>query len=218
MTTGGPRPRPPMTFDRRRWTPVLVVVVAVVVWFLQQKGILATDPGAGAPGPGPAASSPESRPAPAGRAAPAGRPATAGGYAPASAAPADALPGGSLSAHEGLDGGHTLDRHVGRTLDDLKRRAAAEGKREVSTFPDLASADRAVAAVLHRKATAVAAWLRDGPDGLRDVSSTLDAPVGTVWRADRGGSQPGRTVVVVLAPSRRFPAGFRIHTAYVTLP
>lgn len=205
-------------FDRRRWTPVLAVVVLVLVWWLQQRGVLApapSGPGAaptsgtqpsGAPTRGPAAGAPPSRTA------------TEARYAPRSAAPADAIPGGGLAAHEGRNGGHTLDRHVGRTVDQLKARARDEAKREVSTFPDEAAADRAVAEVLYRKRTAVAAWLADGPDGLRDVQATLDAAVGTVWRTDRGRAQPGRTVVVVLAPHRGFPEGFRVHTAYVTLP
>lgn len=205
-------------FDRRRWTPVLAVVVLVLVWWLQQRGVLApaapttgrsapsgTQP-SGAPTRGPGADEAPSR---------AG---TDAGYAPRSATPADALPGGGLAAHEGRNGGHTLDRHVGRTLDQLKARARDEAKREVSTFPDAATADRAVADVLYRKRTAIAAWLADGPDGLRDFQATLDAAVGTVWRADRGRAQAGRTVVVVLAPSRAFREGFRIHTAYVTLP
>ncbi len=205
------------TFDRRRWTPVLAVVVLVLVWWLQQRGVLApsapgadtpTAPGTqptGAPTRGPVAGAPP-------------RAAAGGRYDPRSAGPADAIPGGGLAAHEGRNGGHTLDRHVGRTLDQLKARARDEAKREVSTFPDEAAADRAVAEVLYRKRTAVAAWLADTPDGLHDVQTTLDAAVGTVWRADRGRAQPGRTVVVVLAPSRAFREGFRIHTAYVTLP
>lgn len=206
------------TFDRRRWTPVLVVVVLVLAWWLQQRGVLAPSaPDAGT------ASSPGARPSGAGTQGPrAGDPAAGApsgrGYAPRTAAPADAIPGGGLAAHEGRGGGHTLDRHVGRSVDDLKRRARDEAKREVSTFPDEAAADRAVADVLYRKRTAIAAWLADGPDGLRDFQATLDAPAGTVWRADRARAQPGRTVVVVLAPTAAFREGFRVHTAYVTLP
>lgn len=138
--------------------------------------------------------------------------------APSSGGTSGGIPGGSLRAHEGLAGGHTLARHVGQTEADLRRRADAEKKREVSTFPDEATAERAVAAVLSRRRGLVNAWLRKPPSGLEDFSATLDAPVGTVWRADKGRMQPGRTVVVVLAPSPRFPEGFRIHTAYVTLP
>ena len=56
----------------------------------------------------------------------------------------------------------------------------------------------------------------EGPlDGLE---ARLDRPVGTVWRRDRGRLVEGRTVVVVLARTSRFPEGFRIHTAYVTTP
>ena len=203
-------------FDRRRWTPVLVVVVLVLVWWLQPRGILAPDAGTPSAGAPPAEAPPADAPS-AGRAA--GRPRTAPArYDPKSALPVAAIPGGGLARHEGRGGAHTLARHVGRSLDDLQARARAEAKREVSTFPDEATADRAVAGVLYRKRAAIAAWLTRGPDGLEDFQATLDANVGTIWRADRGRAQPGRTVIVVLAASDVFPEGFRIHTAYVTLP
>src|SRR5262249_651520 len=75
-------------------------------------------------------------------------PAAPPGYAPKSASPGDAIPGGSLAANED-GGGHTLSRHVGRSDADLERRARDEGKREVSTFDDPATAENAVAAVLY---------------------------------------------------------------------
>lgn len=179
----------------RRVRSILVTLLALgALLALHRLGLLPTDGGGATRGPE----------APAG--APGALPSTGG------------IPGGSLRAHEGLSGGHTLARHVGQTEADLRRRADAERKREVSTFPDEASAERAVAAVLSRRRGLVDAWLRKPPSGLQDFSATLDAPVGTVWRADRGRAQPGRTVVVVLSPSSRFPEGFRIHTAYVTLP
>lgn len=136
-----------------------------------------------------------------------------GGYRPASASPADAIPGGSLTAHEGR--GHTLDRHVGRTLDQLRQRLRDEDKREVSTFPDLATADRAVAQVLFERQAEVRRWLEDGARGDQDVSSRLAAPVGEVLFAGEARTKPGRSAKVVLYASRQFPEGFAIRTAYV---
>jgi len=139
-------------------------------------------------------------------------------YAPKSDAPADAIPGGSLSAHEGYHGAHTLARHVGKSVDDLRRRAQAEGKREVSTFPDPEAADRAVARALYAKRGAIVSWLARSPTSLQPFEETLEAPVGTVYRKDRDRTSPGRTVVVVLEATSRFPEGFAIRTAYVSLP
>lgn len=140
------------------------------------------------------------------------------GYAPTSAAPGDAIPGGSLRAHEDVEGGHTLDRHVGLSADDLRRRLDAEAKREVSTFTDLATADAAVAEVLYRRRTELVSWLGGRPDSTEAFRATLSSPVGRVLRRDRGEPVGGKSVVVVVAPSRRFPEGFHIVTAYVSLP
>lgn len=170
------------------------------------------DSDGGAPAPRPT-DVPSSRPSP----PPSDRTAPRGGYAPASAAPADAIPGGGLAAHEGVDGGHTLDRHVGRSVDDLRRRLEREDKREVSTFPDEASADRAVAQALYARRADVARWLASEPSGSEAFPYRLDATAGSVLRRGARDVEPGRGVQVVLAPSRRFREGFRIVTAYVTL-
>ncbi len=144
--------------------------------------------------------------------APAGAPAE-GGYRPASAAPADALPGGALAAHEGR--GHTLARHVGRTPEELRRRLKDEQKREVSTFPDVATAERAVAQALYERQAEVRRWLEEGARGDLDVEARLPAPVGEVLFVGEARPKPGRTVKVVLHGSRSFREGFGIRTAYV---
>lgn len=140
------------------------------------------------------------------------------GYAPASRDPKDAIPGGSLKAHEGIEGSHTVSRHVGKTLDFLKKRAEDESKRRVSTFKDIETADTAVAEILFQNQTAIRKWLASRPVGNQDFDGQLRNSPGTVWLADKERSVPGRTVVVVIAPNRRFPEGFRIVTAYVDTP
>jgi hypothetical protein len=143
-----------------------------------------------------------------------------GNVATSASAPvlATGVPGGSLSAHEGLEGGHPVSRHVGRTDDDLRRRLSEPGIRTASTFPDLATADAAVGEVLRREARDVSAWVGGSPRGLRPFRARLDRPVGRVLRQGDRATVPGRTVVAVLAPSGRFPEGFRVHTAYVETP
>jgi filamentous hemagglutinin len=138
-------------------------------------------------------------------------------YAPASAAPRDAIPGGGLSAHEAA-GGHTLARHVGLSPEDLADRAREEGKREVSTFPDAAAAERAVAEVLYRRREDVRRWVGGRPTQNEDFEARLSEAAGQVHRRGASRAVPGRTVRVVLAPTDRFPEGFRVLTAYVTLP
>jgi hypothetical protein len=141
-----------------------------------------------------------------------------GAPGPPAIALATGVPGGSLSAHEGVEGGHPVSRHVGKSDDDLRRRLSEPGVRTASTFPDLATADVAVGEVLRRRSREVAGWLERGPRGLRDFRATLDRPVGRVLRQGDARPVTGRTAVAVLAPSGRFPEGFRVHTAYVETP
>jgi hypothetical protein len=138
--------------------------------------------------------------------------------APTATTLATGVPGGSLSAHEGLEGGHPVSRHVGKSDGDLRRRLSDPAVRTASTFDDLATADAAVGEVLRRRAREVADWLERGPRGLRDFRARLDHPVGRVLRKGDARPSPGKTAVVVLAASRRFPEGFRVHTAYVDTP
>ena len=214
--------------DLRRLTPILVLVALGAALWLSGRESPGKAAGAGASGT--STSTPAPRAAPPASAPPTGTvpgvppPATdrkadrPAGYAPATSAPADAIPGGSLKAHEGLYGAHTLARHVGRSLDDLKARADEEGKREVSTFTDLATADRAVAEVLFREQERIRRWLAARPASNEAFEDRLAESVGDVYRRDTRKTTPGHTVVVVLRASEKFPEGFRIHTAYVSLP
>lgn len=80
------------------------------------------------------------------------------GRAPVRAAAAD------LESSERL-GGHTLARHVGRTDDDLRERLRREPHiAAASTYTDLATAERVVAATLGRFDRRIQAWsAREGP-------------------------------------------------------
>ena len=218
--------------DLRRLTPVLVLLAIVAAVWLGGRGsngapAATSAPGAPPPAAGPTRSESDSTAGPASSSprAPARVPPPltrpkpdAAGYAPASASPKDAIPGGSLEAHEGLYGAHTIERHVGRSLADLKARADEEGKREVSTFPDVATADRAVAEVLYDQQDRIRRWVASRPGSNEAFEEQLRDSVGTVYRRDSGKTSPGHTVVVVLRASEKFPEGFRIHTAYVSLP
>jgi hypothetical protein len=183
-----------------------LALLLALLW-AQQQGWLGQPP-ASAPSSGTVPTSPRAPEAPR---------ASRAGYAPASPAPKDALPGGSLEAHEGR-GGHTIERHVGRTPEQLRMRLEAEDKREVSTFPDLATAERLIARALFERRRDVNAWLEAGARGDTSVTWRGADVAGRVLRDGAGSPVPGRTVHVVLYPSNRFPEGFAIRTAYVRLP
>lgn len=155
------------------------------------------------------------RPAP--KASPRTSPRASSAYAPQGPEASQALPGGSLEAHEGR-GGHTLERHVGRTAAQLKARLQAEDKREVSTFPDLATAERLVARALFERRREVSDWLGAGARGDTSVTWRAAEVAGLVLRDGAERPVPGHTVHVVIYSSDRFPEGFAVRTAYVRLP
>jgi hypothetical protein len=75
-----------------------------------------------------------------------------------------------------------------------------------------------VAETLWSRRADVARWLASGRPGNEDFETRLDWVAGQVWRADSRRLADGHTVRVVLVPSNRFPEGFAVLTAYVTLP
>jgi hypothetical protein len=107
---------------------------------------------------------------------------------------------------------------VARTAAQLRQRLVAEDKREVSTFSDLASAERHVARALFERRRDVDAWLRDGGRGDIALSWRAAEPVGQVLRGGAANPVAGHTVQVVLFATARLPEGFAVRTAYVRLP
>ena len=122
--------------------------------------------------------------------------------------------GGGLLAHE-IAGGHTIAKHVGLSLDQLRDRLTVEGKFTASTFVDRASAERIITEILDAKNSEIMIWL--GPNNLGKekefaVSMDLGRPVGISVK-------PGRPAVVLTKVRVRLvrdssPLGFHIETAY----
>jgi len=187
------------TRPQQIFTTLATIAMLVALLWAQQQGYL------GSQGPDPSGGGGSAK-----------TPQRASSYEPQGPAPAQALPGGSLEAHEGR--GHTLARHVGRSTEQLRERQRAEHKPEVSTFPDLATAERAVARALYEKRREINAWLAEGARGDTAVTWRSADVVGRVLRESAGAPVPGHTTHVVLYPSDRFPEGFAIVTAYVRLP
>ncbi|WP_408653275.1 RNase A-like domain-containing protein [Jatrophihabitans sp.] len=66
-------------------------------------------------------------------------------------------------AHEGLDGGHTLAKHVSKTEEFLRNRLATEpGIKAASTFYDRQSAESALSEIIDANRSEIARWLRGG--------------------------------------------------------
>jgi hypothetical protein len=130
----------------------------------------------------------------------------------------EALPGDryDLGPDERL-GGHTLARHVGRTPDELAARLAAErGLRAASTFPDRATAERAVALALATQRDRVDRWIARGPrrpNLALTVRSPGGRPFGLTLARGEGDPREARAARVVL---RARGDAFYVLTAYPT--
>jgi hypothetical protein len=124
--------------------------------------------------------------------------------------------GGGLMAHEGLDAGHTLAKHVGKTEEFLRNRLATEpGIKAASTFYDRQSAESVLSGFIDANASEITRWLRDGSYELI-LQGHAARPVGLV--IPRAATRPVEAtgIRLVLRRSPKTGIGFRIHTAMVT--
>lgn len=141
-------------------------------------------------------------------AAPCGRPAATPALRPID-------DGGYDLARDEARGGHTLARHVGRSVEELRQRLAREaGISAASSFTDRRAAERAVARALARHGERIAGWSQRGPRR-PNLALDVDAPGGETLGITlvRGAAtaQPCRRARVVL---RADGEGFFVLTAY----
>lgn len=112
-------------------------------------------------------------------------------------------------------GGHIVERHVARTNDDLWARLLSDPKiKAASTFPDEATAHRAVTDLVRTRRQDIERWL-SGSEGALPIQGTLDYTVGrTMVRS--GDVTDVSTLRAFLIRDAGQPEGFRVHTAYPT--
>lgn len=132
--------------------------------------------------------------------------------------------GGGLLAHE-LAGGHSIDRHVGLSVEQLRQRMKRYRNLYVaSTFVDRGSAERLVAKTIDAKSAEIALWLADRAKNVRLAASARDVPalkltqdmgeqIGISLR--RGAAVPtASSVVRVVLVYDDSPLGFHVETAF----
>ena len=120
-----------------------------------------------------------------------------------------------LRLHEGLHPlGHTLEKHVGQTLDELKQRLAGDMKlKAVSTFPDRVTAEAAITDALRMR-----------PDLLARVAATPGSfdsfPVDVKWVVGTVMLRNGQTLPSTMVVVKIVNVGGRIvvRTAFVGTP
>jgi hypothetical protein len=131
---------------------------------------------------------------------------------------------GYLRAHEdppGIKGGgHTIDRHVGKTRQELQARLDAPDQQHLkraSTFQSLEEAESAISKVISANRKEIANWLNN-TKGERRLEVTLDNPFGDrqVGKIlDRGAEKLRSGTTVILRLLREPGNGFKIITAFV---
>jgi hypothetical protein len=129
----------------------------------------------------------------------------------------DQVPGGGLEAHEQA-GAHLIDRHVGKSEQQLLDRLRSENISASSSFRDLPSAEHFIAATIAENQAKIDAWV-DGKGGNRLVlDGRFDAVTGiSVARGDTQASDV-HSVKLVLERSDKLGIGYRIVTGYPTTP
>ncbi|MEO7408029.1 MAG: RNase A-like domain-containing protein [Vicinamibacterales bacterium] len=125
----------------------------------------------------------------------------------ANAAARASAPPRDLAADERL-GGHTLQRHVGKTDAELAERLRREAHvSAASTYVDLATASRVVGVTLARSSRRLDGWLaREGsrPNLVLNYTQGIGAAIGRSLRRGERSSRPcDRAVVVVRWDDRR---------------
>ncbi|HSF35941.1 MAG TPA: RNase A-like domain-containing protein [Nocardioides sp.] len=128
-------------------------------------------------------------------------------------------PGGGLPRRRGwlrdheVPPGHTLERHVGKTLDELRERLRQRPQVPLaSSFTDQRTAERLIASVLDRRAADIESWLRN-PGGRLKLIEDLDEGTGISVARD-GTVRTPTGIRVVLMPDSSTSAGWRILTAF----
>ena len=110
-------------------------------------------------------------------------------------------------------GGHVLDKHVGKTDEELLARLKSEPHlREVSTFTDEATAERVIKAAIAENQDEIGKWLKNNQD--TKLALAYKSPVSVGRMLIRGGTTgiEKNEVTLVL---RKLKDEFYVLTAYV---
>ena len=119
-----------------------------------------------------------------------------------------------LATHEARTPGHTLDRHVRKSFDYLKRRQIKTGLAVVSSFYNREIAENAISALLAAKHSEVTTWLA-GTESLKRLRGRAVEPLGDVLKIGSNVLGVGHGIRVVLIRDAKLPLGYYILTAMV---
>jgi len=123
------------------------------------------------------------------------------------------IPGGGLDFHEAA-GGHTLERHVGKTESQLAERLANDKRiSAASSFTYRSVAESAIAEAMSQKQSAIDSWVKS-----RGNRYTIDYDanriIGITLRRRASKATQTSRLRIVLQRSTKLPPGYFILTAY----
>ncbi|WP_416829108.1 RNase A-like domain-containing lipoprotein [Ectobacillus polymachus] len=114
--------------------------------------------------------------------------------------------------------GHTLERHVGKTDEQLKQRLQQENVTAASTYYDKATAVKAVNDVLIKHDKEIQQWLKDGKQDRLVLATHHSFSVGkSVLRKDMKVYNQVFDTITVLAKNSANSRGYSILTSYPNL-
>ncbi|MGF6397103.1 RHS repeat-associated protein [Pseudomonas frederiksbergensis] len=125
------------------------------------------------------------------------------------------VPGGGLAAHE-AQGGHLIEKHIGRTEAQLRERLEAEPHIPIaSTFPNQTAAEATVSSVMDRNKELIDDFMNGNARRLI-ITQPMSAPVG-VGVVRRSGELESLSVVkLILQRTNESPSGYIIYTGYAS--
>ncbi|MCF8969961.1 RNase A-like domain-containing protein, partial [Pseudomonas carnis] len=123
------------------------------------------------------------------------------------------VPGGGLAAHEAA-GGHLMEKHVGRTDQQLLDRLRQEPHiPAASTFHDRATAELAISKVLDNNQDKIKDFL-EGNNQQIVITQPSPEPIGTSFKKNTTTPVPGKEIYLIIRRDQKMHTGYRIHTGF----
>ncbi|MBE9097304.1 RNase A-like domain-containing protein [Tychonema sp. LEGE 07203] len=123
------------------------------------------------------------------------------------------IPGGGLDVHEAA-GGHTLERHVGKTEAQLAQRLARENRiPAASSFTNRSVAEAAIAEAMSKNQSAIDSWVQSRGNRYT-IDYNANRIIGITLRRRASKATSASRLKIVLQRSAKLPPGYFILTAY----
>ena len=123
------------------------------------------------------------------------------------------IPGGGLDFHEAA-GGHTLERHVGKTEAQLAQRLASETRiSAASSFTNRSVAEVAIGEAIYRNQNAIDSWVKSRGNRYT-IDYNANRIIGITLRRRASKATSASRLRIVLQRSAKLPPGYFILTAY----